>query len=188
MAGDVARPASNDDCKGWEDIERRRLTLKRCSRCLRDLPLEEFHIDRGHIDGRASACKACRAQWVASRKAERSKYNAQYYSRHRERRILEIHAYQKRHPEIQVKYRHQYRARKYQAHGSHTMEELVNIFIHQSGKCFYCGEQLMSSREGHFDHIIPLVRGGSDSADNIVFSCRPCNWSKHDRTLDEWCK
>jgi 5-methylcytosine-specific restriction endonuclease McrA len=160
--------------------------MKRCSKCGLELPLDDFHVDKGHSDGRASRCKHCRANWVASRKSSIAQYNAHYYVRNRERRIIEIHEYQRFHPEVQVKYRHGYRARKYQAEGGHTLSDLRDIFAAQNGHCFYCGLQLASTSEGHFDHVIPLARGGSDNADNIVFACPACNWAKHDRLPNEW--
>jgi 5-methylcytosine-specific restriction endonuclease McrA len=160
--------------------------MKRCGKCKLDLPLDEFHTDKRRTDGHVSMCKKCRAAWVASHKVEVAEYNARYYLRNREKRIREIHAYQKRHPEVQIKYRHQYRARKFKAPGTHTLADLLNTFKEQQGLCFYCGLQHASPQEGHFDHVIPLTRGGSDNPDNIVFACRACNWSKHDRTPDEW--
>lgn len=159
--------------------------MKRCSKCLRELPLEDFHVDRGHADGRASRCRRCRAEWVASRKSELVKYNAHYYRFNRERRIVEIHEYQRLHPEVKIAYRHRYRARKHQASGCHTFADLVAIFETQGGKCFYCKRQLASRQEGHFDHVTPLSRGGSDAPDNIVFACPECNWRKHARAPDE---
>lgn len=160
--------------------------MKKCSKCQRQLPFDAFHIDKGHADGRASCCKQCRGEWVAARRADVARYNAEYYARNRERRIVEIHEYQQRHPEVKVKYRHSYRARKYQAGGSHTAADLVAIFEAQHGQCFYCDRQHLAACDGHFDHIIPLSRGGSDGVENIVFACRPCNWSKHDRLPHEW--
>lgn len=162
--------------------------VKKCSRCQCELAIEAFHVDKGHADGRASCCKACRALWVASRKSEVTVYNAQYYTQHKGHRLNQIHEYQKRHPEVKVKYRHQYRARKHHALGAHTLADLVAIFENQQGRCHYCGTQLVASCDGHFDHVVPLARGGTDNADNIVFACRACNWSKHDRTPEEWLK
>jgi 5-methylcytosine-specific restriction endonuclease McrA len=40
--------------------------------------------------------------------------------------------------------------------------------------------------EGHLDHLIPLVRGGSDNPNNIAFACALCNWRKHARTPEEF--
>jgi 5-methylcytosine-specific restriction endonuclease McrA len=80
----------------------------------------------------------------------------------------------------------QYRARKYEASGTHTLADLVAIIENQCGQCCYCGVQLANASDGHFDHVVPLARGGTDSPENIVFACRACNWSKHDRTPQEW--
>lgn len=49
--------------------------------------------------------------------------------------------------------------------------------------CFYCG-----ATEGpfHLDHIIPWSRGGEHTTENLTVSCASCNWSKGDKTVDEW--
>ena len=48
--------------------------------------------------------------------------------------------------------------------------------------CCYCGKQ----RPLSLDHMIPSIRGGSDSSDNVVWSCRPCNSSKGGRDMLQW--
>jgi len=49
--------------------------------------------------------------------------------------------------------------------------------------CQYCGIEALV---GHVDHVIPLSRGGTDTVDNLVWSCRPCNLSKNNKMIDEW--
>lgn len=44
-------------------------------------------------------------------------------------------------------------------------------------RCVYCGQQPGSLTQ---DHLIPLTRGGSHTASNVVPACRPCNSRKHD--------
>jgi hypothetical protein len=36
------------------------------------------------------------------------------------------------------------------------------------------------------DHLIPLNRGGDDSADNLVLACQSCNSSRGDKGIFEW--
>ena len=45
------------------------------------------------------------------------------------------------------------------------------------GGCFYCGKRLLGGR-GAFDHVVPLVWGGSDEEHNLVLSCTECNVRK----------
>jgi len=71
-----------------------------------------------------------------------------------------------------------YRARKRGALGSHTVDEWhekLELFAHL---CAYCGEAKRLVRE----HRIPLIRGGSNSIDNIVPACWSCNSRKALRT------
>lgn len=52
----------------------------------------------------------------------------------------------------------------------------VQIFVwrRDSGKCVKCG----STQNLEFDHIIPLSKGGSNTARNIQLLCESCNRSK----------
>ena len=122
---------------------------------------------------------------MAARKAETSRYNARYYVLNRQKRLAVIHDYQQRHPEVKVRYRHRYRARKRNAAGSHTLVDLISIFERQDGQCYYRNHRMLAISEGHFDHKIPLSRGGSGDPENLVFACPPCNWRKHARILEE---
>lgn len=53
--------------------------------------------------------------------------------------------------------------------------------------CYYCGKKI-SAKSCHFDHIVPLSKGGPHSADNLCVSCPPCNLSKQDKPLNIWIK
>ena len=50
------------------------------------------------------------------------------------------------------------------------------IYVHQNGKCMYCGSYL---RKGwHVDHIYPREHGGSNDESNLQGLCPTCNTRK----------
>jgi 5-methylcytosine-specific restriction endonuclease McrA len=50
------------------------------------------------------------------------------------------------------------------------------VWRRDQGRCVKCGSQ-----EGlEFDHIIPVSRGGSNTARNLQLLCENCNRSKSD--------
>ena len=59
-----------------------------------------------------------------------------------------------------------------------------NLLLRDSYRCQYCGEE-PGVRELNVDHVMPRSRGGRDSWDNLVISCRGCNVRKGKRTPDE---
>lgn len=51
------------------------------------------------------------------------------------------------------------------------------VWARDGGHCVRCG----SDRELHFDHIIPINKGGSNTVENIQILCQTCNLTKSDR-------
>jgi len=54
------------------------------------------------------------------------------------------------------------------------------IFERDEYTCRYCGEK---GGRLECDHVMPISRGGDNSDDNLVTSCRTCNRSKRDRII-----
>lgn len=52
------------------------------------------------------------------------------------------------------------------------------------GVCYHC-HQRFSGDQLTMDHLIPIVRGGTSSKNNIVVSCKPCNSAKGHLTRAE---
>jgi 5-methylcytosine-specific restriction protein A len=53
------------------------------------------------------------------------------------------------------------------------------------GTCYYCGRNFKPS-ELTMDHIVPLVRGGRSTKDNLVPACKTCNTKKKTLLPMEW--
>ncbi len=51
------------------------------------------------------------------------------------------------------------------------------------GICPYC---LKSIKKGHFDHIIPVIDGGTNDKDNLLWVCAECNLKKHTKHVTEF--
>lgn len=77
-----------------------------------------------------------------------------------------------------------YRAVKRNANGKYSAADIQKQFQIQKHHCYYCDKPIR--RKYHVDHVIPLIRGGSNSADNLVCACPRCNLSKGSKTLREW--
>lgn len=52
----------------------------------------------------------------------------------------------------------------------------IEVWRRDGGKCAKCG----SREKLEYDHIVPISRGGSNTARNIELLCQKCNREKHD--------
>jgi 5-methylcytosine-specific restriction endonuclease McrA len=60
----------------------------------------------------------------------------------------------------------------------------INVYTRDGFRCQYCGEK-KAMRDLNYDHVIPRVKGGLTTWENIVTSCYPCNDRKGSRTPEE---
>jgi len=51
------------------------------------------------------------------------------------------------------------------------------VWTRDGGACVRCG----SKKELHFDHVIPVAKGGGNFEANIQILCQPCNLKKADK-------
>lgn len=139
--------------------------------------------------------RARRRRQVERRRAEREAYlmvNAEKISEEkrakREAQQTRKREYMRRwRKENPIKARVQSRnkkARRRAAPGAHTAADIRRMYRQQKGKCLNCG---VSLRDGyHIDHIMPLIRGGSNGPENLQLLCPTCNMSKKDKCPVEW--
>lgn len=66
--------------------------------------------------------------------------------------------------------------------------ELVDreAIIKRDGLICYLCDKMLTDRQATLDHVMPLIRGGSHTADNLRVCCKSCNSRKADRLLDEF--
>ena len=60
----------------------------------------------------------------------------------------------------------------------------ANIYARDNHICQYCGRRC-STEDLTFDHVIPIVKGGGKTWDNIVTCCFDCNHKKGGQTPEE---
>lgn len=60
-------------------------------------------------------------------------------------------------------------------------DRLRDRWMRQGMKCVYCDSPATT-----VDHVLPLVRGGTNSEGNLAPCCRRCNGSKAGLTVIEW--
>jgi|688.fasta_scaffold433938_2 hypothetical protein len=146
------------------------------------------------------ACTECKAAASAYERGRRKKNPA----RHREldkawrdanvEKAREIEKrYRDSHPEVQRRKKRQYRARKYGSETEkYTTQDILDLY---GSDCHICFEpiDLEASRscgsEGwekslHLDHLIPLIKGGTDLKDNIRPAHASCNIRKQATLLE----
>ena len=63
-----------------------------------------------------------------------------------------------------------------------TLKQWVQVKLHFSDKCAYCGNEKPLEQE----HFCPLSLGGEYAVSNIICACRSCNSSKGAKSFPAW--
>jgi 5-methylcytosine-specific restriction endonuclease McrA len=182
-------------CKLTKDPEQftvfRRSPSGRSTRC-RDCDTVHRNINREHI-------KAVKRAYYATNTEKVLAESRESYFRNREKRIATALKRQ-RQPVVQQARRERvradykantakYLARNHQRRAKVAAAELqkvtpcmlearASVFGHA---CAYCG-----GPHEHWDHVIPLAKGGKHCLANLRPACARCNHSKHAKRLSEW--
>ena len=139
---------------------------------------------------KALACEAAQRVKHHDRILE---YGRAYYRDHPERRQESASRWRKAHPyetwsdeakAAMVAQTRNRRARLQGAPGRHTAADVAAQLERQRGYCYWCGCAVGNGY--HVDHVIPLSKGGSNDASNLVISCPHCNTSKNAKHPMEW--
>jgi len=117
-------------------------------------------------------------QYLEANKEGQREYHRWYYEANKEEMGECMRRYRREHPEV----RQRARARRVDAEGSFTAEELRLKYAEFDNRCVYCGDVATLTP----DHMIPLSRGGSNYIDNVVPACYACNVKKSAMTSEEF--
>jgi 5-methylcytosine-specific restriction endonuclease McrA len=126
--------------------------------------------------------KARHAKYRAENREKVKARETKYRAENRERLSVRDAKYKKDNLEKGRVYTQRRRARKANAQGTHTADQLKARFDYHGNKCVYCN----STEDLHADHMIPLSRGGTNFASNMVPACGSCNRSKGAKTPIEF--
>lgn len=122
-------------------------------------------------------------KWYAENKDRIAANNKKWSEENKDRIAAHNKEYVKIHREKYRVYHRNRRARLREAKGTHTANDIQNLFILQREKCAVC---LTSITKGyHVDHIVAIVNGGSNDKYNLQLLCAHCNCTKNSKdTID----
>ena len=129
-------------------------------------------------------------EYMRKHPEKRSQYQRKYFEANRDVILRNIAAWHAKNPESRQHASHVRRAKMRGA----TVGKPCDIkrwmkSIRQSRKvkCHWCGSHA-SGKRIHFDHVVPIARGGSHSVDNLCASCPDCNQQKFAKTPERFNK
>ena len=163
--------------------------MRTCVRCELEKPAtpEYFSRERARMDGLNSWCKECRREHNQIYKKENREYHLEYMRNHYKENKESYAEYSRRYhlknPEVNRIGAQRRRDRMEQLPHTLTDEEWNDTLEFFNHSCAYCG---VSDDSVGKEHIIPVVKGGGYTQDNIIPACQSCNLSKHVRDMEEW--
>lgn len=133
------------------------------------------------------------ADWFAAHKEER----AAYLDLHRDERNAKTRARRAANPGEGVEYgrawrkanpekwalRNRENSRRRQTGTTHSRVSYAAVLERDGMVCHICGREIASLADLHFDHVIPLSKGGEHAAHNIKPAHALCNLRKSDKII-----
>lgn len=166
-----------------------------CNKCDEEKTLDNYSIDSRSGIGFQTTCKKCEKVYRDSNKEKRRAYldvnkdkiaeqQRLYYLRNKDRINRWRRNYYSNEGRLKVLTANaERRAKKITScDGTVTPYFIEQMFIAQDGSCNECGIMFTSSKDSfHIDHIVPLSKEGTHTAENIQLLCPTCNLKKADK-------
>ncbi len=164
---------------------------KLCPTCRVEKTADFFGTNPGSKDGLRNECKDCRNIKTRHKyktdpafKESESIRAAQNYLEDKEYILNRTKKWSKENPDKKVEQRHRRQARLYGQIEFDLPKDFIKLLKEsQNNSCAYCSRNDVKLT---VEHMLPLSRGGKHCFVNIVLACTTCNFSKHNKTLEEW--
>ncbi len=158
-------------------------TLTRfCPDCKIEKSFEHFSKDKQRRDGLCCYCKPCSYKRVyASQKANPHLLKKKYASRR------EHKEYDRKYNQTHLSQHAESQRRREARKQSVTIGKVSykHILERDGMYCYICDQPILAHHALHFDHVIPLVRSGPHTEDNIKPTHEICNQRKGAKLLSE---
>ncbi len=146
--------------------------------------------------------KVTRKEWRQSNRERVAANKRKWQVQNRERLAVYLKDYGEKNKEHLKDYRKKYWDANRALSAAHTQKrralekqaagnlDLILQFFHSvkskpSAICYYC-QKRTPTKAIHFDHIVPLAKGGQHSVENLCVACAKCNLTKYNRTPAAW--
>jgi len=161
-------------------------TEKRCGKCKQVKPVAEFYPNRANPDRLGGKCKMCERETAKGRyhqNPEPRRAHQRYIASlpgFTERQRQYMAEWRRKNPTKAAEYTSRRNARKIENGGSFTPEQFTDLCHFYGNVCLCC----MKEKDLIPDHVIPVVKGGSNDISNIQPLCAQCNRRKHVKVID----
>lgn len=166
---------------------------KVCIDCKIELPISMFYKHVGGKYGVSTRCKkheAIRLQiWrkknpeKVKRQQDRGLDSRQSWAENNRHKSNEIKSsWARRNPELQRLRSNNYRARKLNAPGILSEDNIALLYLIFGKSCQRCGSEYLVE----VDHVVPLSIGGSNYVWNLQPLCRSCNATKNNLSCADY--
>lgn len=128
------------------------------------------------------------AKWRAAHIDQSRQQTRASYARHRQQRLataqakfqrLKANGYTDAYRERDRAKKQRRRAKTAGVAATLTHVEWTDICRRYDQRCAYCGERKRLEQ----DHVVPLSKGGTHTAGNVVPACKSCNSAKGNRLI-----
>lgn len=168
----------NDQYIGGTDMDS--VSQKHCYKCGKWKDRSDFYKDKYERDGLTQKCKNCCK--AATKKWEQENPQKAIDKANRNpKHIQRVVDWQRRNRERTRIHKLNRRARELGAEGRVTLAEWRAILDRYGRRCLYPGCDRTDIQR---DHVLPLVKGGTNTADNLQPLCSHHNASKGAKYID----